>query len=308
MNWYAIASYDTGTGSRPALVLGEQLFDAATAAQVCGLDSHPLQSGLLKAIEQWGTASAALAQLAAALPAHIGRGEIQPLHPNSYRLCVPYAPARIFGAASNYHEHAREMGTQLAPRSESSPYMFMKADSSVIATEEDVVKPAQTEKLDWEVELGVVIGKTCRNVPVENAHDVIAGYTVFNDISARDLNRRSDYPFTHDWFRGKSYDTFGPMGPWFVPRDCIANAQNLRMRLLVNGEVMQDDSTEGMIFNIAEQINYLSGMLTLRPGDLIVTGTPTGVGMARGRFLQAGDVMLASIDGIGSMRNRVVAG
>ncbi|MCV2350237.1 fumarylacetoacetate hydrolase family protein [Paucibacter sp. Y2R2-4] len=307
MNWYALASYDAGLGPRPALVLNERLYDVQSALQACGLSEHPLQSGVQEAVEQWPHSAEAIASLAEQVAQRAAQGELAPLATAAYRLCTPYRPGRIFGAASNYYEHAKEMGTELAPRSESSPYVFMKADSSVIATEQDVVKPASTQKLDWEVELGVVIGKECRHVSVEQAYEVIAGYTVFNDISARDLNRRSDYPFTHDWFRGKSFDTFGPMGPWLVPRDCIADPQQLRMRLQVNEQMMQDDSTAGMIFNIAEQIAYLSSMLTLRPGDLIVTGTPTGVGMARGVFLQPGDVMIASIEGIGSIRNRVVA-
>jgi 2,4-diketo-3-deoxy-L-fuconate hydrolase len=305
--WYALASYDNGHGPRPALVLDNLLYDAAAAARAAGLDAHPLLQGTQHAIEQWTHSAAAMGALAQQAQALAASGALKPLAAQSYRLCAPYRPGRIFGAASNYYEHAKEMGTKLAPRSESAPYCFMKADTSVIATEEDVVKPAETQKLDWEVELGVVIGRECRHVSVEQAYDVIAGYTVFNDISARDLNRRSDYPFTHDWFRGKSYDTFGPLGPWVVPRDCIDAPQDLRMRLSVNDEMMQDDTTAGMIFNIAEQIAYLSAMLTLKPGDLIATGTPTGVGMGRGVFLKPGDVMIASIDRIGSLRNRVVA-
>lgn len=302
--WYALASYDVGHGPRAALVLDEQqLFDAAAL----GAAANPLLAGSQQVVANWEASRAALDALAARLRAERDAGRIAPLAAGSYKLLPPYQPGRIFGAASNYYEHAAEMGTKLAARSESAPYCFMKAESSVIADGEDVVKPANTQKLDWEVELGVVIGRSCRNVSVAEAFEVIAGYTVFNDISARDLNRRSDYPFTHDWFRGKSFDTFGPMGPWLVPRQCIAEPQKLRMRLAVNDELMQNDTAEGMIFNIAEQIAYLSSMLTLRPGDLIATGTPTGVGMGRGVFLQPGDVMTASIERIGSLRNRVVA-
>jgi len=303
LNWYAIASYDQGSGPRAALVLDQQLYDVAAL----GADANPLLQGAQGVMEQWETHRGAVEALAAKLTTERAAGRIQPLAEGSYKLLAPYRPARIFGAASNYYEHAREMGTKLAPRSESAPYCFMKADTSVIGSGDDVVKPAETQKLDWEVELGVVIGRQCRHVTVEQAYEVIAGYTVFNDISARDLNRRSDYPFTHDWFRGKSFDTFGPMGPWVVPRQCIAEPQKLRMRLDVNDQTMQDDTAEGMIFNIAEQIAYLSSLLTLKPGDLIATGTPTGVGMGRGVYLQPGDVMMASIEKIGVLRNRVVA-
>ncbi|MBN3827262.1 fumarylacetoacetate hydrolase family protein, partial [Burkholderia sp. Ac-20384] len=235
-----------------------------------------------------------------------GRLDAAPLA--GHRLRVPYAPRRIFAAASNYYEHAREMGTELAPREESTPYMFMKAETSVVPTLAEVVMPPQAERVDWEVELAVVIGKPGRHIAVADAFDYVAGYTILNDVSARDLNRRTDYPFKHDWFRGKSFDTFGPLGPWLVPRACIAEPQNLRMRLAVNGETMQDGNTGEMIFSIAEQIQYLSSILTLQPGDLIATGTPTGVGMGRGIYLQPGDVMVASIDGIGSIENPLVRG
>lgn len=310
--WHAIATYENkqgAAGEKTALVVGDAMYDLdaliqAGAGADSGLDGG---KGLAGAIQDWERNAAGFRKLAEAVPALLVKGKIDPLDPASYRLCVPYVPGRIFGAASNYYEHAREMGTELAPREESAPYCFMKAETSVTATDTKVVMPRDTEKLDWEVELGVVIGKTCRNVSVADAYAYVAGYTVFNDISARDLNRRTDYPFKHDWFRGKSHDTFGPMGPWLVPRDCIAEPQQLRMQLEVNGEMMQDDTAEGMIFNIAEQIAYLSGILTLRPGDLIATGTPTGVGMGRGVYLKHGDKMTATIEKIGSIRNWVVA-
>lgn len=318
--WHAIATYQdkqAADGEKTALVVGDALYDLHALAQAAAsqglatkLDASTgagRAHELAGALQDWQRHAEAYRKLAEAVPALLVKGHIDALDPASYRLCVPYVPGRIFGAASNYYEHAREMGTELAPREESAPYCFMKAETSVTATDTKVVMPRDTEKLDWEVELGVVIGKTCRNVAVEDAYAYIAGYTVFNDISARDLNRRTDYPFKHDWFRGKSHDTFGPMGPWLVPRDCIQQPQQLRMRLEVNGEMMQDDTAEGMIFNIAEQIAYLSGILTLRPGDLIATGTPTGVGMGRGVYLKHGDQMTASIENIGSIRNWVVA-
>lgn len=344
--WHAIASYEAkqgGAGPRLALVVDGILYDAAGLVEASALDarestgtegaagtpvamagtaagaaagtaanrtedSRPrLAPDLNAALAQWDASAALFSQMAHAVPELLRAGRIAPLAPQSYTLGVPYTPGRIFGAASNFYEHAREMGTELAPREESAPFCFMKAETSITATDTDVVMPANTEKLDWEVELGVVIGKTCRNVGVDEAYDYIAGYTVFNDVTARDLNRRSDYPFKHDWFRGKSHDTFGPIGPWLVPRACIERPQSLRMQLSVNGETMQDDTADAMIFNIAEQIAYLSAMLTLKPGDLLATGTPDGVGMGRGVYLKPGDEMVATIEGIGSIRNRVVA-
>ncbi|MYM24960.1 FAA hydrolase family protein [Duganella sp. FT135W] len=311
--WHAIASYDHTVGkggTRLALVAEDhRLYDVAQLieAGALGEGGPRLAPDLGSALQNWEVNAALLEQMSRALPPLLASGRVAPLVEQSYRLCVPYTPGRIFGAASNFYEHAREMGTELAPRTESMPFCFMKAETSVTATDTDVVMPASTEKLDWEVELGVIIGKTCRNVSVEQAYDVIAGYTVFNDVTARDLNRRSDYPFKHDWFRGKSHDTFGPMGPWVVPRSCIEAPQSLRLKLSVNGEMMQNDTADAMIFNIAEQIAYLSGMLTLKPGDLLATGTPAGVGMGREIYLKPGDEMIASIEKIGSIRNRVVA-
>lgn len=312
--WHAIASYvnkQSAGAVRMALVVDDALFDIDALVQAGALgeggSQARLAADLAGALAEWEVSAAVLKQLAQALPTMLATGRVTALPAQSYRLCAPYLPGRIFGAVSNFYEHAREMGTELSAREESAPFCFMKADSSVTATETDVRMPADTEKLDWEVELGVVIGKTCRKVTVEDAYDYIAGYTVFNDVTARDLNRRSDYPFKHDWFRGKSHDTFGPMGPWLVPRDCIERPQELRMQLSVNGEMMQDGTADAMIFNIAEQIAYLSSILTLRPGDLLATGTPNGVGMGRGVYLEVGDEMVATIEHIGSIRNRVVA-
>ena len=306
MIWFGIATYELNGRVAAGLAMEGALYDAQAVLQRAGGGDAPLDVDTL--VADWPLRGAqTVARLeAAAREIAAGRLDAQPLA--GYRLHVPYAPRRIFAAASNYYEHAREMGTELAPREESSPYRFMKAETSVVPTLADVVMPPQAERVDWEVELAVVIGRPGRHIAVEDAFDYVAGYTILNDVSARDLNRRTDYPFKHDWFRGKSFDTFGPLGPWLVPRACIAEPQNLRMRLAVNGETMQDGNTGEMIFSIAEQIHYLSSILTLQPGDLIATGTPTGVGMGRGIYLQPGDVMVASIDGIGSIENPLVRG
>ncbi len=308
MDWFALATYETSNGlRRPAWVFDSALYDVEQSLATVGGTAAALKTGVGDAILDWELSGGAAAACAGRVAAAIAEKSLKPLVEGSYRLCAPYAPARIFATASNYHEHAREMGTKLAPRAESSPYIFIKAETSVADPGAKVVKPREVERLDWEVELGVVIGRGGRHISVENALAHIAGDVVFNDVSSRDLTRRSDYPFSHDWFRGKSFDTFGPMGPWFVPRDCLGDPQAMRMTLDVNGERMQDGSTSEMIFSVAEQIAYLSGIVTLKPGDLIATGTPTGVGMGRGIYLKAGDVMRASIDGIGGIENQVVA-
>ena len=199
------------------------------------------------------------------------------------------------------------MQTKLAAKAESEPYIFLKTIESVVGPGDTVTVPPQVSRPDWEVELGVVLGRSGKNVPVDAAHDLIAGYTIVNDVSARDRTRRSDFPFSHDWFRGKSFESFTPLGPVFVPRDCLGDPHAIRLGLKINGEAMQDGNTSEMIFDIYEQIAYLSTILELRAGDLIASGTPAGVGMGRGVFLKDGDVMDAWVDGIGELRNPVSA-
>lgn len=295
---YGLASYrdrDRGHGSRRvAIVVGDALYDLAHAF---GSEAPTwARASLDELIARWDEASGALESLS--VPAS---------SPITAEPEAPLRPTRIFAAASNYVEHADEMGTVLDAKKNSNPYMFAKMSSTVVGPGDAVVIPPESEKVDWEVELGVVIGRRGRRISVDDALEHVAGYTVVNDISARDLTRRSDYPFKFDWFQGKNFDTFFPMGPWIVPRSAIEDPQKLHLRLDVNGETMQDASTEGMIFDVREQIAYLSSLLTLEPGDVIATGTPTGVGMGRGVFLKPGDVMCASIEGIGALTNPVEA-
>lgn len=303
---FGIASYELNGRVAAGLSVDDALYDAQTVLKQATGDAAAVDVDAL--VRGWEQNGAVVVKQFEAAARAIAGGTIDAKPLTAYRLRVPFTPRRIFAAASNYYEHAREMGTELAPREESTPYMFMKAETSVVPTLAEVRIPPEAERVDWEVELAVVIGKTGRHIAIEDALDYVAGYTVLNDVSARDLNRRTDYPFKHDWFRGKSFDTFGPLGPWLVPRACIAEPQNLRMRLTVNGETMQDGNTSEMIFSVAEQIHYLSSILTLQPGDVIATGTPTGVGMGRGIYLKPGDVMVASIDGIGSIENPLVQG
>lgn len=301
MIWHALATYRHDGAGRAAIVVDDAIHDLDTVAArhapaLVGRSVNDL-------IADWAMAAPAVAKLADALgeqrePAAIARAD----------LAAPFLPRRIFGAASNYVEHAEEMQTRLAAKADSQPYIFLKTVESVIGPDEAVVIPRQVQRPDWEVELGVVIGLAGRNIDPAIASAHIAGYTVVNDVSARDKTRRSDFPFSHDWFRGKSFDTFTPIGPWFVPRDCFGDPHDIRLGLNVNDEVMQDGNTAEMIFDCFEQIAYLSTILELKPGDLIATGTPAGVGMGRGVFLKNGDVMTAWIDGIGELRNPVRAG
>ena len=292
MSWFALATYRTGKADAPAVVVDNKLYDARQA----------LPGGVAGVIADWPKAQAAVRQLGEQARA----GKLAPVADGLKALTAPVRPVRVFCAAANYIEHAKEMGSVLAAKAQSKPYMFLKLQDSVIGPGDDIIKPPETAKLDWEVELGAVIGRQCRRIGVDEALDYVAGYTVVNDVSARDLNKRSDYPFTFDWFQGKSWDTFCPIGPWIVPAWLIPDPQKLNLRLTVNGKEMQKDNTANMIWNVREQVSYLSQILTLRPGDVIATGTPTGVGAAHGIFLKHGDQVEATVENIGSLSNRVV--
>ncbi|AGI65824.1 fumarylacetoacetate hydrolase [Octadecabacter antarcticus 307] len=200
----------------------------------------------------------------------------------------------------NYSDHAAETGAAIPEH----PILFFKANSAVVGPNDDVVMPRGSTHTDWEVELGVVIGKTAKYVSKENALDHVAGYCVINDVSERHFQTQ----LTGQWTKGKSCDTFGPTGPWLVTRDEVADPQNLAMSLDVNGKRMQTGNTSTMIFTVAKIIEHLSGLMTLHPGDVITTGTPPGVAMGMKPepiYLKVGDVMELTIQGLGQQRQEV---
>lgn len=200
----------------------------------------------------------------------------------------------------NYSDHAAETGAAIPEH----PILFFKANSAIVGPNDDVVMPRGSTHTDWEVELGVVIGKTAKYVSKETALDHVAGYCIVNDVSERHFQTQ----LTGQWTKGKSCDTFGPTGPWLVTRDEVGDPQNLSMSLDVNGKRMQTGNTSTMIFTIAEIIEHLSQLMTLHPGDIITTGTPPGVGMGIKPdpiFLKSGDVMELSIEGLGRQRQNV---
>lgn len=201
----------------------------------------------------------------------------------------------------NYSDHAAETGATLPEH----PILFMKANSAIIGPNDTVVMPRGSEMTDWEVELGVVIGKTAKYVSKADALDYVAGYCVVNDVSERHFQKH----LSGNWTKGKSCDTFGPTGPWMVTRDEIPDPQALDMNLDVNGKRMQTGNTSTMIFSVAEIIEHLSQLFTLHPGDVIATGTPPGVGlgMKPPTFLKEGDVMEVHINGLGTQTQNVKA-
>ena len=188
------------------------------------------------------------------------------------------------------------------------PYIFLGAASAVTGPYDQVVLPSRGEQHDWELELAAVIGVGGRHIAREQALDHVAGYTIANDLTTRDLVYRPDLSaIGSDWLRSKNAPTFLPLGPWIVPSQFVADPQQLKIHLRVDGELMQDESTADMIFDVATLVSYASTLVTLRPGDVILTGSPAGNGMHHRRFLHSGDVIEASITGLGAQRNVCVS-
>jgi len=253
-------------------------------------------SGVLSNIDQDTISPKGLARLRKIRP------ESLPLIKTEPRFGVPYTGITKFVAIGlNYSDHAAESGLPVP----SEPVVFMKATTSISGPNDDVVQPRSSTKLDWEVELGVVIGTKAQYVPEEKALEHVAGYCIVNDVSERSFQMA-----TSQWDKGKGCDTFGPIGPWLVTTDEIPNPQTLEMWLDVNTERMQTGNTRTMIFSVARIVAHLSQYMTLMPGDIITTGTPPGVGMGKKPepvWLKPGDVMTLGIQGLGEQRQRVVA-
>ena len=207
-------------------------------------------------------------------------------------------PSKIICVGLNYLDHATEQNMPLPEH----PLLFSKATSSIIGPFADVILPEESKEVDYEVELAVVIGRQAKDVAKKDAYNYIAGYTVANDVSARDIQFRQQ-----QWHQGKSYDTFCPMGPWLVTKDEIPNPNSLDVRLTLNGSILQDSNTDNLIFDISTLIERISKIMTLFPGDVISTGTPAGVGVFRDPkiLLKAGDYMETYVACIGTLKNHI---
>ena len=227
------------------------------------------------------------------LPAVKGRPRLGP--------CIA-TPSKFVAIGLNYIDHAKETGSPIPEH----PIVFFKSQTSIVGANDSIMLPLDSSKVDWEVELGVVIGRTARYVAEKDALRYVAGYCVVNDVSEREFQMHRS---AAQWTKGKGCDTFGPIGPWLVTSDEIRDPQNLDMWLDVNGERRQRGNTRTMIFNVAQLVADVSRYMTLLPGDLITTGTPPGVamGMKPPQWLQAGDVVTLGIAGLGEQRQRVVA-
>ncbi len=229
------------------------------------------------------------------------------------RILAPLlAPGKVLAAAANYQEHVKEGGGEARDQQTATPRLFLKPDTTITGPDAPVVLNPITHQLDWEVEIAVVIGRRAQAVSVADALDHVFGYATSNDISARSLDlgvERDGEAWTgfFDWLEGKWLDGSAPIGPYLVTADEVPDPQNLELTLEVNGEVMQRGSSADMVHTVAELVSFSSRLMTLNPGDVILTGTPSGVGATTGRFLKPGDTMVAAVQGLGSLTTPIVA-
>jgi 2-keto-4-pentenoate hydratase/2-oxohepta-3-ene-1,7-dioic acid hydratase in catechol pathway len=285
------------------------LKDAANAVLAAGPAPRDMIA-LLERGESWqqalGVVIAALAEThtvrragapGGVAPSAVPKGLVNPL--SSVRLRAPILrPGKIVCVGRNYAEHALERGAEIPTQ----PIFFLKSANTICGPGDPVVLPPNSAQVDYEAEFAVVIGKGGKRIPEENAYEHIAGYTILNDVSARDMQRDDK-----QWFRGKSCDTFAPTGPWIATRDDIPDPHGLRIALTLNGQTMQDSHTRYMIFKIPYLVSYLSQSLTWEAGDLISTGTPEGVGAHRTPpvFLKPGDTVSITVERLGTLTNPI---
>jgi 2-keto-4-pentenoate hydratase/2-oxohepta-3-ene-1,7-dioic acid hydratase in catechol pathway len=304
MSDFKLVSFESGDGARAGPVVGDHTSDTAALtgqseyASILGLlaDWPAAEGRLRRAAESAATTGVALAQV---------------------KLLAPIPrPGAIYCAGANYADHALEMAKlhnrPIEPDPHTlglKPWHFIKVSHAVAAPDDVIDITSASQTMDWEVELAAVIGRPAKNVSIERALDYVAGYTIANDLSARDMGRRPHIsdgsPFKADWLSHKSFDGSCPMGPWIVPASEVGDPHNLGMKLWVNDVIKQDSNSGQMIFNTNEQIAQLSSRITLHPGDIIMTGTPAGVGAARKEFLKAGDTVKLWIEKIGTLTNKM---
>ncbi len=304
---YKLATYKSAEGPRAGLVIGEEVFDAAK------LTGKPAYATVMGILADWKAAESTLKKAAAG--AAKSRAKRQPL--KKTKLLAPIkGGVAIYCAGANYADHAAAMAAREGnppppdPHEQGlKPFHFLKAPGTVVDPGAAIRISHYAKAMDWEIELAAVIGRPAKDVPKEKALRYVAGYMVSNDLSARDRGRRDGVaptsPFKMDWLKHKSFQDSCPIGPWIVPASDIPDPQKLGLTLWVNGELKQDSNTAKMLFTLAEQIEHLSINMTLYPGDLILTGTPSGTGAESGTFLKAGDVVKLWIENIGEIENKM---
>lgn len=300
MGSYRLVTYEADGGRKTGIVVGDDVhgLEAELAAKGATFRAHAMYA----LIQSWDAAAPVLSAIADG-PSTDGT----PLSGVTLAAPIPH-PGAIYCAGANYYDHAKEMTGKDLDRTGVEPLFFIKGMSCIVDPGADIhLSDTYSQKYDWEIEIALIIGKTARKVSVENAMDHVMGYTIMNDLSARDRGERKDWPFGMDWVRHKSFNDSAPMGPWITPASQIADIQNLALKTEISGEVKQDSNSDKMVFSCAEQIHFLSHQLTLKPGDVIATGTCAGVGAFAGTFLKPGDTIKMTVEGLGVLENNVVA-
>ena len=303
MQGYRLVTFETARGPRAGLLRDDGILDIADAA------GHAAYASMLGVLADWDNARGRLATLAASKAPSIKLADATLLAP------IPQ-PGAIYCAGSNYADHVAEMARANGHPAPPDPHtlglktwFFIKSSHCVVPPDAHVALPRAAKKVDWEAELAVIIGRRAKDVAQADALSYVAGYALANDLSARDLGRREGMPdnsaFKSDWLAHKCFDGSCPFGPWITPAEFAGDAQALPISLDINGVTKQDSNTSEMIFNIAEQIAHVSERITLYPGDVILTGTPAGVGNGRGEFLKAGDVVTVRIAGLGELTTHI---
>jgi 2-keto-4-pentenoate hydratase/2-oxohepta-3-ene-1,7-dioic acid hydratase in catechol pathway len=293
---WALATVEVAGAPVACLEVGGVLYGLTPSLARAGL---PGIGSVASLFADWGKAAGALDRAAGLVDA---ADRVEPTR----RLAPLLYPGKILCAGANYFDHLAEMGMPGAKKADQRLFFFMKPPRNAVVGEGDTVHmPIATQAFDWEVELAAVIGSTARNVTVEDALSHVAGWTVAIDFSARDHNRAAETFYKLDWVAGKANDTCCPLGPRIVPFAALPNPQDTGLTLDVNGVRKQDGRSTDMIFSVAEQISIASRIMTLDPGDVLLTGTPAGVGVPKGTFLAVGDTVDAAIEGIGTLSVRI---
>lgn len=305
---YMLLSFQDGQQARAGMLAGGKVHDVVRET------GEAAYASVRAVLDDWQRAEPMLQAAAAAIAAGKARNDGVPLAEVKLLAPVLY-PGAIYCAGANYYDHIREMeraqnlaqGPTMKDLGE-RPWHFMKSPRSVVRGPGSAIAlPTFSKSVDWEIELVAVIGRTARNVSVDQALDHVAGYTIANDLSARDMMVRhknpANSPFRFDWLTQKSFEGSCPLGPWIAPASDIGDPHQLGLKLWVDGELMQDSNSDQLVYNVAEQVAAISSCLTLYPGDLILTGTPAGVGMPRQVFLKPGQTVKLWIEKIGELQH-----
>jgi 2-keto-4-pentenoate hydratase/2-oxohepta-3-ene-1,7-dioic acid hydratase in catechol pathway len=305
MSEYRLLSYaETAGPTRVGLLVEGLVYDVAELKQNLSVPALPGDS-VLSLLEAWGDSAIALNQAADQIQATPGSAFGTPL--SEVKLLAPVLyPGVLYCAGANYRDHLLEMTGKLVTKDDIKPYFFLKTPrSSIVGPGATVAIPDYSNQVDWEAEVAMVVGKEARHVSEENAMEHVAGFTILNDLSARDHMKRTDVPFLFDWIGQKCFEGSAPVGPWITPKEYVKDPCNIPIKLWVNGELQQNSNSSEMIYGYEEQIAYLSRHVTLYPGDIIATGTPAGVGHAAGKYLKSGDNIRIEMGVLGELETNI---